>query len=170
MWAPSAALSVAAAAALSGAAAGSPCGATTLIPDTISGSSCVLSEQGAEAAAPDDRRDPITNDLDEMLLGDQTAPAVLVETDALDYPQVRITNLQATMTSNRYVAGHIPPAPRAGQVDELMMYAPDYSSVRLLPRPQGQKPVGVGLVTLPKSPVKKSDIPPGAAPPPKTTP
>jgi hypothetical protein len=168
MRAQSAALGMAAAAALSGPASASPCADLAPIHDTLAGSGCVESRQRVDDDASSNQCGPEPTGLGAALLSDDTGPANIIESDTLLYPQVKITNLQATMTGNSYVAGRIPPAP-ASPADELMMYAPDYLSVKLLPHLQ-RKPVGIGLVTLPKPPVKKSDASPAAKPPLKTTP
>jgi hypothetical protein len=75
---------------------------------------------------------------------------------------IKITNLQATMTSNKYIAGRLPAAAGAAPVDDLITLSPDYLSTKTLPRIPKRNPVGVGLVTVPKPPVKESDTtPPG---------
>jgi hypothetical protein len=167
MRAQSAALGMAAAAALSGPASASPCADLAPIHDTLASSGCVESRQRVDDDASSNQRGPEPTDLGAALPPDDMGPANLIESETLLYPQVKITNLQATMTGNSYVAGRIPPVP-ASSTDELMMYAPDYLSVKLLPRLPQQKPVGVGLATLPKPPVKKSDTPPAGGPAPKT--
>ena len=66
------------------------------------------------------------------------------------------------MTSNKYVAGRLPIAAEATPVEDLITFSPDYLSVKILPRIPKRNPVGVGLVTVPKPPVKESDTtPPG---------
>jgi hypothetical protein len=70
---------------------------------------------------------------------------------------VKITNLQATMTSNKYIAGRLPTAAETTPVDDQLMLSPDYRSTKMLPRIPKRNPVGVGLVTVPKPPVKESD-------------
>src|SRR5205807_8637845 len=71
---------------------------------------------------------------------------------------VRITNLQATMTSNKYVAGRLPiSAAEATPVEDLITLSPDYPSIKILPQIPKRKPVGVGLVTVPNPPVKEPD-------------
>jgi hypothetical protein len=75
---------------------------------------------------------------------------------------VKITNLQATMTSNKYVAGRLPIAAESAPVEDLINFSPDYASTKMLPPTPKRNPVGVGLVTVPKPPVKESDTsPPG---------
>jgi hypothetical protein len=72
---------------------------------------------------------------------------------------IKITNLQATMTSNKYVAGRLPTA-AAPPIEDLMMFSPDYLSVKTLPRIPKRNPVGVGLVTLPQPTVKDAGTAP----------
>jgi hypothetical protein len=75
---------------------------------------------------------------------------------------VKITNLQATMTSNKYVAGRLPIAAESAPVEDLIIFSPDYASTKMLPSIPKRNSVGVGLVTVPKPPVKESDTtPPG---------
>ena len=64
------------------------------------------------------------------------------------------------MTSNKYVAGRLPIAATTTPVEELIMFSPDYWSSKELPRIPKRNPVGVGLVTVPKPPVKEPDTTP----------
>jgi hypothetical protein len=158
----SAALGVVAAAAFSSAASALPCAATAPDQTTPSGLSCTVDAEIASspmrdlqadkgAAAPQGDSQPT----------DQ--PAFLVDiaevTDAatFDGRGVKITNLQATMTSNKYVAGHLPLVSGTPAVDDLILLSPDYLSIKLLPHIPKRNPVGVGLVTVPKAIVKDAD-------------
>ena len=64
------------------------------------------------------------------------------------------------MTSNKYIAGRLPTAAETTRVEDLIMLSPDYLSTKMLPRIPKRKPVGVGLVTVPKPPVKEPDTNP----------
>lgn len=159
MRAKSAPLGIVAAVALSSAAGALPCAQTFPATRVTAAVHCTaagnrdgaVNPGGAAEQEPDTIGDPLATDAAEQV-------ADLAELGAFAQSAVKITNLQATMTSNIYVAGQIPPVPQASSTQELMMYAPDYMSVKLSPRPPTRKPVGVGLVTLPKPAVKKSDI------------
>jgi hypothetical protein len=72
---------------------------------------------------------------------------------------IKITQLQATTTSNRYVASPFAPGVEIEAVDDVKFFAPDYSSVKAMsPVPKrGRSVVGVGLVTIPSGNVKTSD-------------
>jgi hypothetical protein len=82
-----------------------------------------------------------------------------VDAEAFVGNGIKITNLQATMTSNKYVAGGLPTA-AAPPIEDLMMFSPDYLSVKTLPRTPKRNPVGVGLVTLPQPTIKDADTAP----------
>jgi len=73
---------------------------------------------------------------------------------------IKITKMQATMTANRYVASPFTPAAGLDAVDDVKLFAPDYSSVKAMsPLPiRGRSVVGVGLVSLPSSHPKTSDM------------
>src|SRR5262249_47628428 len=83
---------------------------------------------------------------------------------------VKITNLQATMTANTYIAGveAFAPAAQLELTDDATMYGPDYLSAKSMPvlRKRPRPPLlGVGLVTVPSykpsnsDPVPKSRFP-----------
>jgi hypothetical protein len=165
MRAQSAALGIAAAAALSSPASALPCAATTLSKTTIAEFSCTVTgdmssslarhQQGGVAAeASSDGSQPPAGQ--SALLLDATET---VDAETFVGSGIKITNLQATMTSNKYVAGRLPIA-AAPPIEDLMMFSPDYLSVKTLPRIPQRNPVGVGLVTLPKPTVKDADTAP----------
>jgi len=95
--------------------------------------------------------------------------AELVEAETFAGSGIKITNLQATMTSNRYVAGRLPVA-AAPPIEDLIMFSPDYLSVKELPRIPKRNPVGVGLVTVPKPIVKDAGTAPTGVGPQPTRP
>lgn len=163
MRAQSAALGIAAAAAFSSAATALPCTETALSKSTILKYTCTVTDNTASQPVHDQRGDPggeAPQDGSPPAV-DQSAFFVDVAEAADDETFVRrdikITNLQATMTSNKYVAGRLPMATQTSPVEDLIMFSPDYLSTTMLPRIPKRNPVGVGLVTVPKPPVKEPD-------------
>ena len=168
MRAQSAALGIAAVAAFSSAASALPCAETSLGQSTTSELTCTVASKtsvlpareqrgDSEAEAPRDDSQPSAGQ--SALFFDVTEVG---DAEAFARRDIKITNLQATMTSNKYIAGRLPIAAEAAPVDDLIMFSPDYLSTKLLPRIPKRNPVGVGLVTVPKPPVKESDTtPPG---------
>jgi hypothetical protein len=166
MRAQSAVLGIAAAAALSSAATALPCAETALDKATTSEFTCTVTDKTASHLAHDQQGDPGAE-----APQDGSPPAVdqsalfLDLTDAADEEafarrDIKITNLQATMTSNNFVAGRLPLAAEATPVEDLITFSPDYLSIKILPHIRQRKPVGVGLVTVPKPPVKETDTTP----------
>ena len=167
MRAQSAALGIAAAAAFSSAASALPCAETSLGKTTPSEITCTagdktsnplaLDKQGEAAAdAPQDGSPPAI--AQSALFLDVTAAS---DDETFVRRDIKITNLQATMTSNKYVAGRLPvAASEATPVEDLITLSPDYPSVKILPHIRARKPVGVGLVTVPKPPAKETDTTP----------
>ena len=166
MRAQSAALGIAAAAAFSSAASALPCAETSLGKPSTSEMTCnlkdetssplVRDQQGKPAA--DARQDDSQPPTDQSALLLDITEAADAETFAAD--GIKITNLQATMTSNKYIAGRLPTAGETTPVEDLIMLSPDYMSTKMLPHIRQRKPVGVGLVTVPKPPEKESDTQP----------
>jgi hypothetical protein len=176
MRAQSAALGIAAAAAFSSAATALPCAETLLGKTEISEITCTVSDKTSNPLARDEQGEPLADAaqhhsqpaVDQSPLSlDVTEAADGENTEAADGENfarrdIKITNLQATMTSNKYIAGRLPAAGETTPVDDLISLSPDYLSTKMLPRIPKRKPVGVGLVTVPKPPVKESDTnPPG---------
>jgi hypothetical protein len=176
MRAQSAALGIAAAAAFSSAATALPCAETLLGKTEISEITCTVSDKTSNPLARDEQGEPLADAaqhhsqpaIDQSPLSlDVTEAADGENTEAADGENfarrdIKITNLQATMTSNKYIAGRLPAAGETTPVDDLISLSPDYLSTKMLPPIPKRKPVGVGLVTVPKPPVKESDTnPPG---------
>ncbi|HEX3418939.1 MAG TPA: hypothetical protein VHT21_21420 [Stellaceae bacterium] len=158
MRAQSAALGLAAAAAFSSAATALPCGETALGKTTTSEFACTVSDKTLSPLAYDQQGEPRADSqppLGESALFLDVTEAGDVET--FTSQGIKITNLQATMTSNRYVAGRLPTAAQTNPVEDLIMFYPDYLSTKMLPRIPKRNSVGVGLVTVPKPPVKEPD-------------
>jgi hypothetical protein len=176
MRAQSAALGIAAAAAFSSAATALPCAETLLGKTEISEITCTVSDKTSSPLARDEQGEPLADaaqhhsqpavdqsplslDVTEAVDGENTEAA---DGENFARRDIKITNLQATMTSNKYIAGRLPAAGETTPVDDLISLSPDYLSTKMLPRIPKRKPVGVGLVTVPKPPVKESDTnPPG---------
>jgi hypothetical protein len=169
MRAQSAALGIAAAAAFSSAASALPCAETSLGKTTPSEITCTAGDKTSYPLALDKEGEPAAD-----APQDGSPPAIAQSALVLDVTEtpddetfarrdIKITDLQATMTSNRYVAGRLPvAASEATPVEDLVNFSPDYPSIKMLPHTPQRKPVGVGLVTVPKPPVKESDTtPPG---------
>ena len=163
MRAQSAALGIAAAAAFSSAASALPCTETSLGQSTTSEYICTVASQLARGqkgepgpAAPQDGSPPAVGQ--SSLFLDVTEAA---DEETFARRDIKITNLQATMTSNKYVAGRLPiAAAEATPVEDVITFSPDYPSIKILPHLRQRMPVGVGLVTLPKPPVKETDTAP----------
>ena len=166
MRAQSAALGIAAAAAFSSTATALPCVETSLAQTPPSEITCTASEKTSSPLARDQQGEPAAN-----ARQDDSQPPTGQSALFLDIPEVpdaetfdgggiKITNLQATMTSNKYIAGRLPTAAETTRVEDLIMLSPDYLSTKMLPRIPKRKPVGVGLVTVPKPPVKEPDTNP----------
>ena len=169
MRAQCAALGIAAAATFSSAASALPCAATALSNGTTSGFNCTVTDKTLSPLAPDQQGDPGAGAPEDgsqppagqsALFLDATEPADFADAETFAGRGIKITNLQATMTSNKYVAARLPLAPRTSPIEDLMMFSPDYQSVKTLPRIPKRNPVGVGLVTLPKPTVKDADTAP----------
>ena len=166
MRAQSAALGIAASAAFSSAASALPCAETSLGQSTTSELSCTVTgktsglparEQQGDSEAGVPRDDSLPQVGQSAMLLDVTE---MSDAETFARRDIKITNLQATMTSNKYIAGRLPIAAEAAPVDDLIMFSPDYLSTKLLPRIPKRSPTGVGLVTVPKPPVKE----PGTTP------
>ena len=166
MRAQSAALGMAAAAAFSSAATALPCAETSPAKTTTSEITCAVSDETPSPLARDQQRKPgadAPKDGSPAAVGQSALFLDITEAgDAENFARrdIKITNLQATMTSNKYVAGRLPIAAEATPVEDLIMLSPDYLSTKILPRVPKRKPVGVGLVTVPKPPVKEPDTTP----------
>ena len=174
MRAQSAALGIAAAAAFSSAATALPCAETLLGNTEISEITCTVGDKTSSPLARDEQGEPLADAaqhhsqpaVDQSPLSlDVTEAADGENTEAADGENfarrdIKITNLQATMTSNKYIAGRLPAAGETTPVDDLISLSPDYLSTKMLPRIPKRNPVGVGLVTVPKPPVKEPDTTP----------
>jgi hypothetical protein len=161
MRAQSAALGIAAAAAFSSAASALPCAETSLGKPPTSEMTCAVKDETSTPLMPDQQGNPAADagQDDSQPPTDQSA-LFLDITEAPAADGIKITNLQATMTSNKYIAGRLPTAGETTPVEDLIMLSPDYMSTKMLPHIRQRKPVGVGLVTVPKPPVKESDTQP----------
>jgi hypothetical protein len=167
MRAQSAVLGIAAAAAISSTASALPCADTSLGKPPTSEMTCTATDGTSSPRARDQESEPVIDARqdDPQPPTDQSALfldiAEAADAEAFDGSGIKITNLQATMTSNKYVAGRLPTAAaEETPVEDLITFSPDYLSSKLLPRIPQRKPVGVGLVTVPKPPVKKLDTNP----------
>ena len=153
---------MAAAAVVSSAAAALPCAPALPNKTTTSEFSCTADAgiAGSPPRAREDDKDAASSDDDTQAAGQiavlADTPGV-TDTESFDGDGIKVTNLQATMTSNRFVAGHLPLAPARRLVDDLIMFSPDYLSIKLLPRVPKRNPVGVGLVTVPKPAAKDAE-------------
>jgi hypothetical protein len=163
MRAQSAALGIAAAAAFSSAASALPCAEASPGQSTTSELTCIVAEKTSGLPVRERQGDPKVDapqGESQPPVG-QSAPffdlTEVGDAEAFDGGGIKITNLQATMTSNKYFAGRLPTAAEASPVDDLIMFSPDYLSTKMLPRIPRRNPVGVGLVTVPKPPVKEPD-------------
>jgi len=158
MRAQTAAMGIVAAAALSSAASGLPCDATLPGKAIGSASTCTVRDRIETSAPHDEGAATSPGDMEptgEAAILRDTAEVTDAET--FDVSGIKITNLQATMTSNKYVAGHLPLASKVPAVDDLITSSPDYLSIKLLPRVPKRSPVGVGLVTVPKPTAKDAE-------------
>jgi hypothetical protein len=85
-------------------------------------------------------------------------PASVID-EPLSDAGIKITNLQATMTANKYVAdiGTFAPAALSSPTDDVAVYGLDYRAIKNLPRLPKRRPsaIGVGLTTPPSSTAKK---------------
>jgi hypothetical protein len=167
MRAQSAALGIAAAAAFSSAATALPCAETALGKTATSQSTCAVTDKMASQLVYDQRDDPGADAPKDGSPPSVDQSSLLLDVmETADYEtfarrDIKITNLQATMTSNKYVAGRLPiAAAEATPVEDLITVSPDYPSIKTLPHIRQRKPVGVGLVTVPKPPVKEIDTTP----------
>jgi len=167
MRAQSAALGIAAAAAFSSAATALPCTETALGKSTPSEYTCTETDKTASPLAHDQQGEPVADaPQDDSPSSVGQSSLFLDITEAADEEtftrrEIKITNLQATMTSNKYVAGRLPiAAAEATPVEDVMTFSPDYPSIKILPHIRQRKPVGVGLVTVPSPPVKETDTTP----------
>ncbi len=162
----SAVLGIAAAAAFSSAATALPCAETSLGKTTTSEITCTAGLKTSSPLARDQQEEPgadAPKDGSQPTVGESAL--FLDVTEAADDEtfvrrDIKITNLQATMTSNKYIAGRLPIAAQTTPVEDLIMLSPDYLSTKMLPRIPKRQPVGVGLVTVPKQPVKEPDTTP----------
>ena len=167
MRAQSAALGIAAAAAFSSAASALPCAETSLGQNATSELTCTVTDKTSGLPAGGQRGDPEADASQDDSQPSVSQSALLFDITKVEDAEafgghgIKITNLQATMTSNKYIAGRLPTA-EATPVDDLIMFSPDYLTTKMLPHIRRRSPVGVGLVTVPKPPVKASDTtPPG---------
>jgi hypothetical protein len=164
MRAPSAALGIAAAA-FSSAATALPC-ETDLGKTATSEFTCTAGDKTSSPPAHDQQGEPgaeSPQDRSQPPLGQSALSLEIAEVgDAETFTNrgIKITNLQATMTSNSYVASRLPIAVQTTPVEDLIMFSPDYLSTKMLPRIPKRNPVGVGLVTAPKSTAKEPDATP----------
>jgi hypothetical protein len=165
MRAQSAALGIAAAAAFSSAASALPCAETSFNKTTTSDITCAASDRTSSPLARHPQGEPgadAPQDDSRSPVGQSALFLDAAEAETFAGRGIKITNLQATMTSNKYVAGRLPIAAERAPVEDLIMFSPDYVSTKMLPPIPKRNPVGVGLVTVPKPPVKESDTtPPG---------
>jgi hypothetical protein len=165
MRAPSAALGIAAAA-FSSAATALPCGETDLGKTATSEFTCTAGDKTSSPLAHDQQGEPgaeSPQDGSRPPLGQSALFLEIAEVgDAETFTSrgIKITNLQATMTSNSYVASRLPIAAQTTPVEDLIMFSPDYLSTKMLPRIPTRQPIGVGLVTVPKQPLKEPDTTP----------
>jgi hypothetical protein len=166
MRAQSAALGIAAAAAFSSAATALPCAETSLGKTAIPEITCTASDKTSSPLARDQQEEPGADAPQDGSQPSVGQSALFLEVAAAEDAEtfagrgIKITNLQATMTSNKYVAGRLPIAAVATPLEDLILFSPDYWSSKGLPRIPKRNPVGVGLVTVPKPPVKGTDTTP----------
>ena len=165
MRAQSAALGIAAAAAFSSAASALPCAETALGQNATSELTCTATDKASGLPAREQQGDPEADASQDDSQPSVSQSALLFDITKVEDAEafgghgIKITNLQATMTSNKYIAGRLPTA-EATPVDDLIMFSPDYLTTKMLPHIRRRSPVGVGLVTVPKPPVKESDTTP----------
>jgi hypothetical protein len=166
MRAQSAALGIAAAAAFSSAASALPCVETSLGQPPTSEMTCTVSGETSNPPAQNQQREPPADARQDDPQPPTDESALFLDNTEAAHPEtfagsgIKITNLQATMTSNIYIAGRLPTADESTPVEDLITLSPDYLSTKLLPPIPSRPPVGVGLVTVPKPPVKEPDTQP----------
>jgi hypothetical protein len=171
-------LGIAAAAAFSSAALAVPCTCMPTAAHTAGGFSCTVNDKNTSGLPYTDADSTVTDDpllanqLDQAsaattelaLFGETTATGTGTSETAQAFAGdgIKITNLQATMTDNKYVADLGRFAPRPDLTDDMTLYGPDYFSVKLLPKLPKRRPpvVGVGLGTAPSPNAKKIDTAP----------
>ncbi len=167
MRAQSAALGIAAAAAFSSTTSALPCTETLLGQSTTSEYTCTVTDKTARQLAQEPKGEPgadAPQDGSPAAVGQSSL--FLDVTEAADEEtfarrDIKITNLQATMTSNKYVAGRLPiAAAEATPIEDVITFSPDYPSIKILPHIRQRRPVGVGLVTVPKPPENETDTTP----------
>jgi hypothetical protein len=173
-------LGVAAAAAVSSAAIATPCVQAPPTRHLPTGVACALNDKAAYGAVdtplhpaetsfstiappaaadipgPTDPTFDVSQAFTESSFGSDDP----VGAETFSAEHIKITNLQATMTANTYVAGveTFAPAAQNGATEDLKMYGPDYLSTKWLPAQRHRaRRVGVGLVTTPSHAEKKSD-------------
>ena len=134
MRAQSAALGIAAAAAFSSAATALPCAETLLGKTEISEITCTVSDKTSNPLARDEQGEPLADaaqhhsqpavdksplslDVTEAADGENAEAA---DSENFARRDIKITNLQATMTSNKYIAGRLPAAGETTPVDDLI--------------------------------------------------
>ena len=126
MRAQSAALGIAAAAAFCSAATALPCAETSLGKTETSEITCTVSDKTSNPLARNEQGEPLADAAQH-----QSQPAVDQPSLSLDVTEaadgenfarrdIKITNLQATMTSNKYIAGRLPAADETTPVDDLI--------------------------------------------------
>ena len=162
----SAALGLAAATAFSSAATALPCGEMDLGKTATSEFTCTAGDKTSSPPVHDQQGEPgaeSPQDGSQPPLGQSAlflGVAEARDVETFTSRGIKITNLQATITSNRYVAGRLPTAAQTNPIEDLIMFYPDYLSTKMLPRITKRNPVGVGLVTVPKPAVNEPDATP----------
>jgi hypothetical protein len=163
MRAQSAALGIAAAAAVSSAASALPCVETSPGQPPTSEMTCTVRGETSRPLAQDQHGAPPADARQDDPQPPTGESAVFLDITETADPEtfagsgIKITNLQATMTSNIYIAGRLPTSDEETPVEDLITLSPDYLSTKLLSPIPKREPVGVGLVTVPKPPVKEPD-------------
>ena len=131
MRAQSAALGIAAAAAFSSAASALPCAETALGQNATSELTCTATDKTSGLPAREQQGDPEADASQDDSQPSVSQSALLFDITKVEDAEafgghgIKITNLQATMTSNKYIAGRLPTA-EATPVDDLIMFSPDY--------------------------------------------
>ena len=116
MRAQSAALGIAAAAAFSSAASALPCAETSLGQNATSELTCTVTDKTSGLPAREQQGDPEADapqDDSQPPVGQSALFFDITEAgdaEAFGEDGIKITNLQATMTSNKYIAGRLPTA------------------------------------------------------------
>src|SRR5262249_7122338 len=82
----------------------------------------------------------------------------IIDAEAFSGDGIKITNLQATMTANRYVAAPFAPAMPSPTTEDAELYGPGYWSAKSMSHIVKRRPsvLGIGLVTAPSHDVKQS--------------